>query len=403
MKVLVSPAHIFLNPTYGSEVSWAYNIVTRLAKHFGVQLDIVCGKADGLTLPSCVRVFEVGFDRGDLANRALFHFRCYGVTKRLCGSADVVHHMFPFGFRAGLNLLAVFEHLREKPFIIGPIQYLQEYSDITDYEWVSGRGGLRARLSYGLEGAMARSISQPIGVLHELTLREAEALIFDSRKTLRLYEDLYSDLLKDKVLEVIPPGVETEIFKYAPPVKKDYFEIMTAGYLLRRKGIQYLIEAMPLILREFKDVRLRIVGDGPFKDELVRLVKRLSLDNKIHFEGLVPRNELLKYYVNCDVYVQPSLSETFPSSIREAMSVGRPVIATRVGFVEEHVIDGVNGFLVPRGDIEKIANKVLLLLSDENLRLRMGAKAREYAEKNFDWNRIAIMWYGMYSKLTGEY
>jgi len=399
-KALVSPAHVFLNSIYGSESSWAYNIVARLAKRFGVQLDVVCGKAYGLTLPSCVRVFEVGFDRGDLMDKALFYFRCYNVAKRLYEDADVVHHMFPFGFRAGLNLLAVFGHLREKPFIIGPIQYPQEYSDVTDYEWVSGRRGLRAKLSYSLESAITRLISQPIDILHELTLREAEALVFDSRKTLSLYEGLYSDLLKDKVLEVIPPGVETEIFKYASPVKKDHFEIMTAGYLLKRKGVQYLIEAMPLILREFKDVRLRIVGDGPFKGELMRLVKKLSLDDKVRFEGLVPRNELAKYYASCDVYVQPSLSETFPSTIREAMSVGRPVIATKVGFVEEHIIDSVNGFLVPRGDVEGIASKVLLLLSDEDLRLKMGVKAREYAERNFDWDKIATMWYSTYSKLT---
>jgi glycosyltransferase involved in cell wall biosynthesis len=400
MKVLVSPAHTFLSPAYGSEASWAYNIVARLAKCFGVRLDVVCGKADCSALPSYVRAFEVSFDRGDLMNRALFYFRCYGVAKRLCENADVVHHMFPFGFRTGLNPLAVLGYLRKKPFIIGPIQYPQEYLDVTDYEWVSGKRGLRARLSYGLESVVAKLISQPISVLHELMLKEAEALIFDSRKTLRLYEGLYLDLLKGKVLEVIPPGVETETFKYAPPVKKDRFEIMTAGYLLRRKGIQYLIEAMPLILREFKDVRLRIVGDGPFKGELVRLVKRLSLDDKVRFEGFVPRSELAKYYANCDVYVQPSLSETFPSTIREAMSVGRPVIATEVGFVEEHVIDGVDGFLVPRGDVEEMANKVLLLLSDEDLRLRMGAKAREYAEKNFDWDKIVTMWYDLYSRLA---
>jgi glycosyltransferase involved in cell wall biosynthesis len=76
------------------------------------------------------------------------------------------------------------------------------------------------------------------------------------------------------------------------------------------------------------------------------------------------------------------------------------VITTRVGIVEEHVIDGVNGFLVSRGDVEGIASKVLLLLSDEDLRLKMGVKAREYAERNFDCDKIAAMWYGIYSKLA---
>jgi glycosyltransferase involved in cell wall biosynthesis len=70
-----------------------------------------------------------------------------------------------------------------------------------------------------------------------------------------------------------------------------------------------------------------------------------------------------------------------------------------VGFVEEHIIDGVNGFLVPRGDVEEMANKVLLLLSDEDLRLRMRAKAREYAERNFNWDGIIARWYNVYQEV----
>jgi glycosyltransferase involved in cell wall biosynthesis len=397
----MAPAHILLSSRTGSEPNWAYNIVTRLANRFGIQLDVVCGKTYDSTLLGNVRIFEVGFNRGDLMNRALFYSRCYSVAKRLYESADIVHHMFPFGFRAGFNLLAVFRHLREKPFLIGPIQYPQEYSDITDYEFVSGRSGLRVRLFYAIDGVLLKLISQPVNILHEITLMEAEALVFDSRKALKLYKKLYPDLLKDKALEVIPPGVETEIFKYVPPIKKNYFEIMTAGHLVRRKGIQYLIEAMPIILREVKEVKLRIIGDGPFKIELMKLVKKLSLDNKVRFQGLVPRSELAKHYANCDVYVQPSLSETFPSTIREAMSIGRPVVATKVGFLEEHIIDGINGFLVPRKNVEEIAKKVLIILGDENLRLKMGIKAREYAESNFDWDKIVLAWYNMYHRLFG--
>jgi len=402
MKVLASPAHIFLNPAYGSEVSWAYNIMIRLAEDHGVKIYAMCGEATDLHLPQKIMLFKVGFSKGDLINRGLFILRNYNLARRLVRGVDLVHHMFPFGFRTGFNPLAVFGHLREKPFIIGPIQYPQEYLDISDYEWVSSKRGLKARLSYSLENTIVKLISRPINILHEVTLKEAEALVFDSKKTLRLYDSLYPDLLRGKILEVMPPGVETETFKYVSPVKKNYFEIMTAGYLLRRKGIQYLIEAMPLILKELKNVKLRIVGDGPFKHDLMRLVKRLSLDNKVFFEGLIPRSALVSYYANCDIYVQPSLSETFPSTIREAMSVGRPVIATKVGFVEEHIINGVNGFLVPKGDVKEIANKVLLLLSNESLRLKMGTKAREYAERNFNWDEIVSMWYSVYSKLAGH-
>jgi glycosyltransferase involved in cell wall biosynthesis len=138
------------------------------------------------------------------------------------------------------------------------------------------------------------------------------------------------------------------------------------------------------------------VGDGPFKQELMRLVKKLSLDDAVSFEGLVPRSKLVNYYANCDVYVQPSLSEAFPSTIREAMSTGRPVITTDVGFIREHVIDGMNGFIVPKSDSEILANKIMMLVSDEDLRLKMGIKARKYAEDNFSWSKIVRIWQQTY-------
>jgi glycosyltransferase involved in cell wall biosynthesis len=345
-----------------------------------------------------VRVFEVGFDRGDLKNRALFYFRCYGVAKRLCENADVVHHMFPFGFRAGFNPLAIFGRLKDKPFIIGPIQYPQEYSDVTDYEWVSGRRGLRARLSYGLESAIAKSISQPIDVFHEATLSEAEALVFDSRKTLELYKGLYSDILGEKILEVIPPGVETEQFQYVPPVKKDYFEILTVGYLLKRKGIQYLISAMPFILREVKNVKLRVVGDGPYKVELVRLVKRLSLEDHVIFQGHITREETIKYYHLSDVFVLPALSTTV-SVFLEAQACGRPVIGTTAGYIPELIANERTGFIVAKGSIEELKERIVKLLNDEELRLKMGANARRWIEENFDWSKLARRWRNLYEDL----
>lgn len=402
MRILAYPAHLRLYPEYGSEYSWVWEILRGLARR-SIEVIAIVGRASrSLEIPRRLRIIDLGLRHSEpLIERFMFEVRGLDIAREAIRSADVVHHMMPFGFRAGLNLLAIFRYIKNKTFVIGPIQYPQEYSDLTDFEWISVKEGLRARIFHDLEKAITRLISRPISFLHETTLEEAEALVFDSRKTLNLYKEHYQDLLKDKILEVIPPGVETEIFKYVPPIKKNYFEIMTAGYLVRRKGIQYLIKAMPIILREVREVKLRIVGDGPFKIELMKLVKRLSLDNNIRFEGLLPRNELAKHYANCDVYVQPSLSETFPSTIREAMSVGRPVVATRVGFLEEHIIDGVNGFLVSRKNVEEIAKKVLIILGDEDLRLKMSIKAREYAESNFNWDKIVLAWYNMYHRLFG--
>jgi glycosyltransferase involved in cell wall biosynthesis len=402
LRVLVAPAHIYLNTSYGSEVSWAYNIIWRLAKDYDVQVDAICSKSDGLALPSKVKVFEVGFDRGDFINRGLFYLECARASKKLRENVDIVHHMFPFGFKGGFNLLAVLGYLKKKPFVIGPIQYPQEFEDITDFMWVSKRKGASAQAIYSLENVIVRLFSKPLNTLRKATLNEAEALVFDSRKTLELLKNLYPDTVKSKVLEIIPAGVETETFKYSPPIKKEYFEVLSAGVLLKRKGIQYLIDAMPPVLRDIKNVRLRVVGDGPYKSELMQMVKNRSLGNAVFFEGSVPRSKMVSYYRNCDIYVQPSLSETFPSTIREAMAVGRPVIATNTGFTTEHVIERNNGFIVSPGDAKTLASKILTLLGNESLRLKMGREGRKYAEANFSWGKLVEKWHNVYEKIKPE-
>ena len=398
MRVLVAPAHIYLTPLRGSEAAWAYNIVSRIAENFNVQVDAICGRSDKVALPPNVKTFEIGFNKGDLISRGLFYYRCFSIAKKLYKNADLIHHMLPFGFKAGFNPLAVFNHLKNKPFVIGPIQSPPEFSDITDYMLWTGRTGLNAEVLYFFENTLKALTSRPLSIMHELTLREAEALIFISARTLKLYEKFYSDILKDKILKIIPPGVETDHFRYSPPPKKDHILLLTVGRLLKKKGIQYLIMAMPLILKEHKNIKLMIVGDGPYKINLIRLVKQLSLQEYVEFRGHVPRYELPNLYSLSDIYIQPSLYGGFSASM-EAMSCGRPVIATDMDYVTEYVHDGVNGIVIKRADIETIASSVCRLLNDEDLRLRMGLNARKYAEEVFDWNRIVRKWHEIYEKI----
>jgi glycosyltransferase involved in cell wall biosynthesis len=395
MKALIAPAHFFLEKDYGSESAWACSIISGLSQKFDVEIDAVCG--EGSFIQSNVRLFTVGNSKGGLYNRAFFAYRCYNLAKKLLDKADMVHHMFPFGFRTGFNSLATFGALRGKPFIIGPIEYPQEYLDITDFAWSYGRGGIWAELSYHTEATALGLSSKPLEQLQKSTLKEAEALVFDSEKALRLYKKQYAEILSGKIMKVIPPGVETEFFVNPALTRKSEFVILTVGYLLKRKGIQHLIKAMSTVVEESGDVKLKIVGDGPYKENLMRLTKELSLGNCVEFSGHMPRHELPKVYASCDLYVQPSLSETFPSTIREAMAAGKPIVATCVGVVGEYVHDGVNGCLVQPECPEALATKIIGLLQDESWRAKIGEAAKEYAEENFDWNKLSETWYKVYS------
>lgn len=398
MRVLVVPAHLNLSPSLGSEEAWTYDLLSRLVMNFNVKIDAICGKAENFPWLSNLRIFSTGFSKGDLLDQSLFRLRYYSIAKKLCKHADLVHHIFPFGFKVGFNPLAISGHLRSKPFVIGPIHYPQKFSDITDYAWLTGRKGPKASLLYQMEMTILRAISSFLESLHKITLEEAEILVFESVKALELYKNTYPDILKGKRLKVILRAVEIVPFSYTPLVKKNCLKILTVGYLLKRKGIQFLIKAMPNIIREIKNVKLEIVGDGPLKKELMKLAKNMFLEEYITFRGYIPRSELQKIYADCDVYVQPSLSEAFPSAVREAMAIGRPVVVTRVGYAEEVIKNGKNGYLVPPGNSEALSQAIIRLLTNEKLRIEMGMKAKRYVENKLSWDSAIKQWYEVYKE-----
>ena len=400
MNLLVAPAHSFFDPSYGSEPAWANNIVSNLAKNFEIHINVICGRGMDQNLPKNVKLFQVGYHGGNLYNRAFFTCRYYNLARKLLNKADIVHHMFPFGFRFGFNPLAVLGCLRKKPFVVGPVQYPQQYSDMDDFTWSAGKKAGWAGLLYQTENVATSLASKQLERLHKSTLEEAEALVFDSEKAVKLYTKQYPDILDSKLLHVIPPGVEQKFFVEPAQIDKKILEILTVGYLLKRKGIQHLIRAMIPVLEEFGNVKLKIVGDGPYKESLIRLTKELSLNDFVEFSGRVPRNELPMVYANSDLYVQPSLSETFPSALREAMAAGRPVVTTDVGVIGEYLEDGVNGYLVPPKSPEALSRKIITLLLDDGWRAKIGEETRKYAKENFDWNKLATDWYNIYDGIT---
>lgn len=162
-----------------------------------------------------------------------------------------------------MNLLAVLNGLGRKPFIIGPIQYPQVFEEYS--------------YSKRLEKHVVRAFSKPVGIMNVKTLAVSDALVFDGKKALDLYKRTYHDLIEGKKLVVIPAGIEIEKFRYTRPLAKKYLELLAVGYLVKRKGIQYLLQVMTLIIREFRNVRLRVIGSGPYEFTLKKWLRNLVL------------------------------------------------------------------------------------------------------------------------------
>lgn len=198
----------------------------------------------------------------------------------------------------------------------------------------------------------------------------------------------------------IPNGVEIGRFRPAEmgggnsPVR-----ILAIGRLIRRKGFQNLVSAMPEVLRRTgQDVVVDIVGSGPLRDSLTRMVGRLGLESHVRLVGAVPYEDLHQIYWQSDIFVLPSLAEGMALVLLEAMASGLPVVATRVAGSEELVTNGENGYLVKPADEDSLAEALATLVSDADMRRRM-AKASLARAAEYDWTRIARRYLDLYEEI----
>jgi len=223
-----------------------------------------------------------------------------------------------------------------------------------------------------------------------------------------------STFTEEKTLEVYPvknhcvisPGVDVTRFypQHNIPnlreklnVSPDDFFILTIGKFIPRKGIEYLIEAMNIIVHKngIKNIKVRIGGRGPLKSKYQDLIQRNDLNRYIDFIGYIPDNDLPSYYTEADVFVLPSIiddagdTEGLGVVFLEANACGTPVIGSKVGGIIDVITDNSNGYLVEPKNAEVLVEKILSIKTDEKLRDEMGANGRNEVNSLFRWDEIA--------------
>ena len=204
----------------------------------------------------------------------------------------------------------------------------------------------------------------------------------------------------DVKMDVIPDGLDLGRFepvqRHACPEK---VRVLTIGRLIPRKGFQFLIRALPQIIENAApDFEIEIVGDGPYRGELLRLSEDLGIASHIRFAGSVPYSELPQKYRDADVFILPSLAEGMPLVVLEAMGTGLPIVASRVQGIDELVVEGVNGALFDAGDIDGLASSLVKLINAGEGRVEMG-KASVERVKPYDWKHIANAYLALYDDI----
>jgi phosphatidylinositol alpha-mannosyltransferase len=205
---------------------------------------------------------------------------------------------------------------------------------------------------------------------------------------------------------IIPNGVDVDHF--SPDVSPigefsdGKLNILFVGRLEKRKGVKYLLEAFRQVKQEVPDSRLIIVGPGTrLRRRYEKHVMKNGLKDVV-FTGLVPYEELPRYYKAADVFCAPATGrESFGIILLEAMAVGKPIVASNIEGYANVVSHGVDGLLVPPADKESLAQALISLLADGSLRQKMGAKGRAKALEH-SWEQIAKKVLNYYVRVLGE-
>jgi glycosyltransferase involved in cell wall biosynthesis len=223
-----------------------------------------------------------------------------------------------------------------------------------------------------------------------------------------------SKMIKEKVLKIC--GIENEYKIDVLSMGLDYkkfsierknrfippYRVVFVGRLSHIKGIDYLIDAIQLLVDE-EDITCDLYGDGADRKYFEEKVKQLGLENNITFHGFIPHSDLPNKLILGDIFIGPSTTDKTGSReglglvFLEAMAAGIPVIATNTGGIPEIVKDGETGLLVPEKDSKAIAEKISLLIRNRQLRNKLIKNGKELAKK-FDWKVIGENYLEVYKR-----
>ncbi len=185
------------------------------------------------------------------------------------------------------------------------------------------------------------------------------------------------------------PAVRAEVKRKELDIPAEALVIGTVCRLTPIKGIEYLLTAVSQLAkeRELGEIRVLIAGDGPLRSELEDLATALDIGHKTLFLGM--RADVYDLMSLFDIYVLPSLHEGIPMALLEAMTLGCPVVASRVGGIPEMINDGIEGRLVPPQDVPALREAIRELLLSNTLRKEMGQAAQKRISQDYDGQRMA--------------
>lgn len=244
---------------------------------------------------------------------------------------------------------------------------------------------------HGAEFSLLRRV--PFGkTILRLILKNSDTIVANSSFTKKMIQAV------DKVeVSIVPFSSAVSVGREQKEIideSKKTLKVLFVGRFIERKGIPYLIEAVRLLRRKNIPITLDIVGKGPLTKEIKKQIKHFNLVGVVRVHENVSETSLPNFYKRCDVFVLPSIVDKWNDTeglgvvLIEAMSFGKPIVASRVGGIPDVVKHNVTGFLVEEKNPEALVGALKTLYLRPMLRKQFGNRGLSYVKKYYDWNSI---------------
>jgi glycosyltransferase involved in cell wall biosynthesis len=260
-------------------------------------------------------------------------------------------------------------------------------------------GGALVIMSHGAEFSLARRKRWVQPFLRQ-SLRAADLRISNSSDTGRMVEACCG-----KTCHVLPYGTTVQA-RLAKPSINMIPRVLFTGRLIERKGLTYLLHAVPEILKQCQ-AEFVITGNGDQRQLLESLRTELGLQDSVHFLGFVSNEQLANEYARCDIWVNPAITDSWGDAEGlgvgsiEAYSYFKPVVACSVGGIPDTVRHGETGYLVPEKNSKALADAIVDLIQNPDRRFAFGLAGFHFAEQTFSWNRITTDLERLYQRALG--
>ncbi|WGI17648.1 glycosyltransferase family 4 protein [Methanonatronarchaeum sp. AMET-Sl] len=212
------------------------------------------------------------------------------------------------------------------------------------------------------------------------TFRQADAIITYSKEEKQKIRELG---IKNKI-ETIHNGINTDTFKPLNQVEEKN-QILWVGRFQPGKGVKHLIKAFKQLKNKgYKNLKLKMVGEGPLKKEIIKKTKKHGLDQSIIFKDFTPNKEMPQLYNESKAFILPSLTEGVPRTVLESLSCGTPVITTNLPQLKQ-IVNGC-GYMVHKKNPHQLAEKTSKLLNNETKRNKFKENGRKKIKKHYSWS-----------------